>query len=162
MFGVGVVALFTGKIKIGSEPVYGVGARLAGAILASLLPSMFFLGVVIGIAHADDPNGLPKWIGALDLVGAIIFGTLAVIVAKTMGIPESQKFSRNDDYDYEEDEETYKRRRSAVRDEDYDEEPRPRPSGGRRPSEDRFDRTDGFADDEPPRPRRRRRPDDDV
>lgn len=143
MFGVGVVALFTGKIKIGSEPVYGIGARLAGAILASLLPSMFFLRAAIGFAHA------------LDLIVVIVFGTLAAIVAKTMGTPESQRFGRNyDDY-----EEPRSRRRAAALDEYDDEEPRPR---GRRPSEDRVDRTDGFADEEP-RPRRRRRPaDDDV
>jgi len=160
MLGYGLVALFTGKIKIGNEPVYGAGARLAGAIMASVLPAVFCVGIVIGIQFANDPNGLPKWVFAIDLIGVIVGGVLAVIVAKTMGVPESRHFSRNDDYDYEEDEETYRRRRSAVRDDFDDEEPRPQT---RRPSQDRFDRIDGLDDDEEPRPRRRRRPaDDDV
>jgi|GEM_PF-5276227 len=152
----GLVALFTGKVKLGKQPIYGLGARLAGLIMVLALPTVA-VALVIAIATSDDIEGPPKGILVAIEAGIILgMGLLAYIVARKFGTTVDPKVAvLDEDYDFEEERTPRTRGRSPAREEfgdDLDQRARDDRPGNR------FDRTDGSGDE--PRPRRRRPSDD--
>jgi len=145
----GLVILITGKMAVsGSRYVYGVPARVAGAILAATFPLALGGGFVLGFYVAlNDPKAAQAGnLGSLQMMGLVIDIAVVVVclggglgVAFAYSEPKRKpKLNLDDAYD-----EPFRSRRRDDRDDrDYRDEPR-RDDGGI---------TDRPDDMPPPRP----------